>query len=62
MHLASADGDEGGKIQFLFEDSDFEDPNFHPASFVARYRRVTSLESLRDQLRQYCSFLKDEVN
>lgn len=61
MHLTAANNDENGRMQFLFEDADFEDSNFHPASFVAKYRRVTSLESLRDQLRQYCSFLKDEV-
>lgn len=61
MEIATVAEDGGGKAQFLFEDTDFEDPNFHAAAFVAKYRRVTSLESLRDQLRQYCSFLKDEV-
>lgn len=52
---------EDRKTQFLFKDSEFEDINFHPAAFVAKYRRVTSLESLRDQLRLYCQSLKDEV-
>ena len=50
---------EGG--QYLFRETEFEDDNFHPAAFVAKYRRVTSLESLRDQLRQYCNTLKDQV-
>jgi hypothetical protein len=38
-----------------------EDENFHAASFVAKYRRVTSLESLRDQLRLYCDALKQQL-
>lgn len=50
------------KTQFLFKDNEFEDNNFHAAAFVAKYRRVTSLESLRDQLRLYCQSLKDEVS
>ena len=59
---SSASEDDNTKIQFLFEGSDFEDPNFHAAAFVAKYRRVTSLESLRDQLRDYCGSLKEEVD
>ena len=39
--------------QFIFRESDFEDETFHPASFVAKYRRVSSLESLRDQVCEY---------
>ena len=46
---------------FLFRENEFEDDNFHPATFVAKYRRVTSLESLRDQLRQYAASLKQQV-
>jgi hypothetical protein len=49
------------KVQFLFQDEEFEDTQFYAASFVAKYRRITSLESLRDQLRLYCQSLKDEV-
>eukprot|EP01041_Mallomonas_annulata_P005055 gene5055-10123_t len=47
--------------QFLFREHEFEDDDFHPAAFVAKYRRITSLESLRDQLRQYSSSLKDQL-
>lgn len=36
--------------QFLFRDEEFDDGDFDAAQFVARYRRVTSLESLREQL------------
>lgn len=47
--------------QFIFREVEFEDDKFHAASFVAKYRRVTSLESLRDQLRLYCDALKQQL-
>jgi len=47
--------------QYLFREAEFEDEKFQPAAFIAKYRRVTSLESLRDQLRSYCASLKDQV-
>ena len=47
--------------QFLFTDDDFENKDFHAASFVAKYRRATSLDSLRSQLRLYCQSLKDQL-
>ena len=47
--------------EFIFQETEFEDENFHPASFVAKYRRVSSLESLRDQLRQYSESLKQQL-
>jgi hypothetical protein len=47
--------------QFIFRETEFEDENFHAAAFVAKYRRVTSLESLKDQLRQYCNGLKEQL-
>ena len=47
--------------QFIFREIEFEDEKFHAASFVAKYRRVTSLESLRDQLRLYCDALKQQL-
>jgi COG (conserved oligomeric Golgi) complex component, COG2 len=54
-------GDNGVDNQFIFREIEFEDENFHAASFVAKYRRVTSLESLRDQLRLYCDALKQQL-
>ena len=47
--------------EFIFQETEFEDETFHPASFVAKYRRVSSLESLRDQLRQYSESLKQQL-
>ena len=47
--------------QFIFREIEFEDEKFHAASFIAKYRRVTSLESLRDQLRLYCDALKQQL-
>lgn len=50
-----------GEQQYIFNEREFEGDDFHAASFVAKYRRVTSLESLRDQLRGYSSGLKDQL-
>jgi hypothetical protein len=47
--------------QFLFTDADFEHPSFHAASFVAKYRRATSLDSLRSQLHSYTHSLKHQL-
>ena len=46
---------------FLFQESEFEGDAFDAPAFVAKYRRVNSLESLRDQLRQYCEALKVQL-
>lgn len=40
---------------------EFEDENFEAAALVARYRRVNSLESLREQLQQYSTNLKHQL-
>lgn len=53
--------DNGIDNQFIFREIEFEDESFHAATFVAKYRRVTSLESLRDQLRHYCDALKQHL-
>ena len=53
--------DSGIDDQFIFREIEFEDESFHAATFVAKYRRVTSLESLRDQLRHYCDALKQHL-
>ena len=47
--------------EFIFNETEFEIESFQPAAFVAKYRRVTSLESLRDQLRNYGGNLKEQV-
>ncbi len=46
---------------YIFQESDFEDENFHPAAFVARYRRVAPLDSLKEQLRLYSAGLKQQL-
>lgn len=46
---------------YIFPSTDFEDPSFSPAAFVAKYRRVSSLESLKTQLRQYSEALKQQL-
>ena len=47
--------------QYIFNESEFEGDSFYAATFVAKYRRITSLESLRDQLRGYVQSLKDQL-
>ena len=47
--------------EYIFSEQEFEDDVFHAASFVAKHRRVTSLDSLRDQLHAYCGALKDQL-
>ncbi len=47
--------------QFIFRETEFEDEAFHAASFVAKYRRVSSLESLKEQLLIYSNALKQQL-
>lgn len=47
--------------RYIFQEADFEDENFHPAAFVARYRRVAPLDSLKEQLRAYSDTLKQKL-
>jgi hypothetical protein len=47
--------------QFIFREFEFEDDAFNASTFVAKYRRVSSLESLKEQLRSYCEALKKEL-
>lgn len=56
---AGKGGGSGGG--YIFEESEFDGSSFHAAAFVAKYRRVTSLESVRDQLRGYMQTVKDQV-
>jgi hypothetical protein len=46
---------------YIFNDNDFEDENFHPAQFVARYRRVAPLDSLKEQLHAYSLNIKNQL-
>lgn len=48
-------------IVFIFKEDEFESTDFNAAQFVARYRRVTSLEDLRQQLRKCCEGLKKQL-
>lgn len=47
--------------QFIFRESDFEDLSFDASDFVSKYRRVTSLESLRQQLQSCSDGLKQQL-
>ncbi len=47
--------------QFIFTVNDFEIENYDPSAFLARYRRVATLDSLRTQLRQYSAAIKDQL-
>ncbi len=61
MDAINSDDMEGSRPSFLFGDADFEGDLFNAAHFVAKYRRVTTLDSLREQLRKYCGSLKHQV-
>lgn len=47
--------------QFIFREDEFEVDSFVPANFVAKYRKVNSLESLKEQLVQYSNVLKQQL-
>lgn len=47
--------------QFLFQEKEFEGAEFDAAQFVARYRRVTTLESLREQLVNYNGHMQKQL-
>lgn len=49
------------KNEFLFTESEFEEEGFLAASFVSKYRRVTSTESLKDELLVYSNALKQQL-
>ncbi len=57
--VAAAKAD--GSHTYIFSEAELEEHEFHAAAFVAKYRRVTPLESLRDQFRQCVQGLKDQV-
>ncbi len=47
--------------QFIFKEAEFEVDAFVAANFVAKYRKVNSLESLKEQLIQYSNALKQQL-
>ena len=46
---------------YIFTEDEFEGSSFHAASFVSKYRRVTGLEALREQLRGYSDTLTQQL-
>ena len=51
--------DEDGS--FIFKEEEFESDKFHASAFVGKYRRVASLDSLKEQLREYSKKLKEQL-
>mgnify|MGYP002480042715 CR=1 FL=1 len=49
------------ELEFLFREEEFEEERFDAAAFVAKYRRVSSLESLREQLVAYSKHVKQHL-
>jgi hypothetical protein len=47
--------------QYIFRESDLEAIDFDASDFVSKYRRVTSLESLRQQLQSCSDGLKQQL-
>lgn len=47
--------------QYIFTEEEFESDDFNASSFVTKYRRVTPLESLKEQLRNYADSLKEQL-
>ena len=56
-----SDDDGMMKDQFIFTLGEFEGTAFDASAFVAKYRRVATLDSLRSQLRQYSEAIKSQL-
>jgi hypothetical protein len=52
---------EESDVQFIFREEDFDDDNFDGSQFVAKYRKVTTLESLREQLVVYSNSIRKQL-
>ncbi len=48
-------------VEFIFREEEFEEETFDAAHFVAKYRRVSSLESLREQLVAYSKHIQQHL-
>jgi len=46
---------------FIFPESEFEGELFHTPSLITKYRKVVSLEALREQLLAYSGALKQQL-
>ena len=46
---------------FIFPESEFEGDLFHTPSLITKYRKVVSLEALREQLLAYSGALKQQL-
>jgi len=60
LHFRSSDKETNGS-QFIFKETEFEAQNFQAANFVTKYRKVCSLESLKEQLLQYSNEVKQQL-
>ncbi len=49
------------KTEFIFRENEFEVANFSASNFISKYRRIDSLESIKEQLQLYCKGLKQEL-
>eukprot|EP01038_Epipyxis_sp_PR26KG_P007667 gene7667-10431_t len=47
--------------EYIFREVEFEDDSFHAATFVTKYRKVSSLESMKEQLVSYSNNLKQQL-
>ena len=59
--MASSSGSGSGSEQYIFPVEELESRDFNSAAFVAKYRRISSLENLKGQLRQYSESLKQQL-
>ena len=61
MVKMTASGPGNDTDDFIFPVEDLESQEFNPAAFVAKFRRISNLENLKDQLRQYSESLKQQL-
>lgn len=47
--------------EYIFKESEFEDESFNAAGFITKYRKVSSLDSLKEQLQLYGNSLKQQL-
>lgn len=47
--------------EYIFGEIEFEDDGFNASTFVSKYRKVSSLESLKEQLISYSNKLKQQL-
>lgn len=54
---------ESNEIDYIFRDEDFglDHEDFDAVAFVTRFRRVTPMESLREQLRAYSNNIRKQL-